>query len=476
MYFRRNGNYRATLANEGVELMYLHELLDAFSIQNSYPSIQIRGVETNSRRVQPGDVFFALTGHTSNGHDYIDQAVAAGAVAVVGTQECTLVEIPYIRVADTRKAVALAAKRFYNHPSSRKVVIGITGTNGKTTTSFLLREMLEQAGKRCALFGTVHYVINGKTLPSPNTTPDSLQFQRLLHESEDDVVIMEVSSHGIDQLRIEGIEFDFAVFTNLDQDHLDYHGTMDAYFEVKSRLFNQLKSKGTAVVWSENAWGSRLADQLKARGVRVIAVDKRNMEDSLQSQHLPFHNRINAELAATIAIQMGCSKEGIQQALHSFQGVPGRFELIEVPNDIHVVIDYAHTADAFNQVLSSVRNLAKGRILHVFGFRGNRDASKRQAMIEASLKGSDLSILTSDDRNGVSQLEMESQLDKLEFTGKRIQDRTEAIGFALEQAVSGDWIVITGKGNEPYKDDYEAPCQSDRETVEWYQKQEKIKL
>ncbi|WP_392455338.1 UDP-N-acetylmuramoyl-L-alanyl-D-glutamate--2,6-diaminopimelate ligase [Chryseomicrobium aureum] len=451
--------------------MLLEELLASLS-QDPLPEVELTGIETNSLHVQPGNLFFALVGHVSDGHAYIEDAIERGAVAVVGTKPLAPFKVPYIQVEDSRKAVALAAKRYYNNPSASKTVIGITGTNGKTTTSFYLKEMLEKAGKKCALFGTVQYIINGQELPSPNTTPDSLNFQRLLHESQDDVVIMEVSSHGIDQLRIEGIEFDFAVFTNLDQDHLDYHGTMENYFQVKAKLFDQLKPTGVAVIWTEGYWGRRLAQKLENGPHHVLELSKRAVERFADS-NIPFHNQMNAVLAAAIAKKMIVEEQVVEQVIQQFSGVPGRFEVIHFTEDRHVVIDYAHTADAFTQVLASVRKLAKGRVFHVFGFRGGRDETKRQAMVEASEKGSDVQVLTFDDLNGLPVQAMQEQLQKLRFTGIRIDDRTEAIAYALEQASAGDWVVITGKGNEQYRDRYMAPCQSDSETVDWYFKREK---
>ncbi|WP_342527176.1 UDP-N-acetylmuramoyl-L-alanyl-D-glutamate--2,6-diaminopimelate ligase [Chryseomicrobium sp. FSL W7-1435] len=461
--------------------MYLHDLLETVPTQDPLPTIKVEGIETNSKRVKAGDVFFALTGHTTDGHDYIEAAIKAGAVAVVGTEPMEFEAVPYIQVADSRKTVAFAAKTFYGNPSHQKTVIGITGTNGKTTTSFLLKGMLEGLGYSCALFGTVHYVINGETLPSPNTTPDSLQFQRLLHESKDDVVLMEVSSHGIDQLRIEGIDFDYTVFTNLDHDHLDYHHTMEEYFAVKSKLFHQLKATGTAVVCTLDSWGVRLVNQLVGDNIPMKTVGVLPESDTLLSEDyysismgqeqiqlpldMPRHNRINAALAATVIKEMGGSLAQVEQELTTFSGVPGRFEVVEGPEDIRIVIDYAHTADAFRQVLESARQLSTGRILHVFGFRGKRDATKRPEMIRVSTQHSDHSILTFDDLNGLTAEQMTHQLDELEFTGERINDRTRAIERAISQARSGDWIVITGKGSESYQEDFELHTTTDAETV-----------
>lgn len=313
--------------------MNLQELLKDFTTQ-SIPTTPITGLETNSSRIQKGFVFFAIPGHHADGHTYISQAIDNGAVAVVGTRTNLELTVPYIEVQDIRYVLAQSAKRFYRNPSATKCMIGITGTNGKTTTSFLLKEMLEASGLSCSLFGTVKYEINGEEFASPNTTPDSLQLQQFIHKSEDDVIIMEVSSHGIDQLRIEGIEFDFALFTNLDHDHLDYHKTMDAYFEVKARLFDQLKPSGKAVVNTQSVWGKTLAERLKGRGVEVITIEDASLLEERSGTTFPTikgtHNRLNAAMAWLVAEHMDCEHAVLVKGLHAYKGVPGEISTLQL--------------------------------------------------------------------------------------------------------------------------------------------------
>lgn len=448
--------------------MNLQELLKDYTTQ-SIPDCTITGLETNSSRIQEGFVFFAIQGHHADGHTYITHAIENGAVAVVGTRSGIKLDVPYIVVEDIRCILAQSAKRFYRNPSASKCMIGITGTNGKTTTSFMLKAMLEAAGLSCSLFGTVKYEINGEEFASPNTTPDSLQLQRYLHQSKDDMVIMEVSSHGIDQQRIEGMEFDYAFFTNLDHDHLDYHETMEAYFEVKARLFKQLKPSGKAVVNTQNEWGATLAERLKGQGVEVLTVSDASLLEERAETTFPTikgrHNRFNAAMAWVVAEDMACMRPVLVEALHSFQGVPGRFQIYPLSSGATVVIDYAHTAEAFEFLLQTAREEGARRVFHVFGFRGNRDRTKRQKMLDASVKWSDEVVLTVDDLNGLSVEQLLEEYRALHFSGTIRTDRTEAICHAVEQAKAGDWIVITGKGLEPYKDTYALAAKSDAEAV-----------
>lgn len=451
--------------------MKLHDLFYDFTTQY-IPDIDISGIETNSTRIKQGFLFFAIEGHHTDGHQYIPQAIEAGAVAVVGTREGLDVGVPYFIVEDIRYVLAHTAKRYYNNPSASKCMIGITGTNGKTTTSFMLKEMLEASGVTCSLFGTVKYEINGEEFASPNTTPDSLQLQQYIHQSQDDVVIMEVSSHGIDQLRIEGIEFDYALFTNLDHDHLDYHETMDAYFEVKARLFKQLKPTGKAVVNTQNGWGAELAERLESQGMTVLHVPNAEVLEERAETTFPtvkgIHNRFNAAMAWVVAEDMNCPIDTLQEGLRSFRGVPGRFQMYSLPNGATAVIDYAHTAEAFDYILQTAKEEGARHIMHVFGFRGKRDRTKRQKMLDISVKRSNQVFLTVDDLNGVTTEQLLSEYRELDFSGEVIADRTEAIYSALDQASSGDWVIITGRGMEAYKEKYTHGTTSDGETVRRY--------
>ncbi|MDX8288734.1 UDP-N-acetylmuramoyl-L-alanyl-D-glutamate--2,6-diaminopimelate ligase [Metabacillus indicus] len=453
---------------------------------------EITGIEANSAKVKEGCLFTAISGYARDGHDYIEDAIRRGAAAVIGEKDLTGLPVPYIRVENSRDSLANLAAHFYDYPSRKHIMIGITGTNGKTTTSFMLRHILQHAGYSCALFGTVHNVINGQAYSSKNTTPDALELQRLLAESKDEVVIMEVSSHGLSQKRLEGIEFDLGLFTNLAHEHLDYHNTIEEYFEVKQQLFSKLKQGGQAIVSTHDEWGQKLTGILRKRNIEVSTFGS-SKSDDLQftsendvhcsdfevtekgeklhfSMSIPgLHNIYNASMAYLAGRKIGVDGAKLIEGFRTFKDVPGRFEMYNHPEGATAVIDYAHTADAFEYILKTARDCGAKRIYHVFGFRGGRDESKRAEMMEISSRMSDCSVLTFDDLNGVNPAEMTEELKTyLVDCGKKedmiIPDRTLAVQKAWEMAEAGDWILVTGKGSETYKDSYELPAGSDQET------------
>ncbi|MFC7371582.1 UDP-N-acetylmuramoyl-L-alanyl-D-glutamate--2,6-diaminopimelate ligase [Fictibacillus iocasae] len=461
--------------------------------------IKIEGIESNSGKVAAGFLFVAIPGYKHDGHDFIEDAVKRGAAAVIGEREADAIaglpeNVPYVQVSNAREAIALAASRFYEKPDRKRTVIGITGTNGKTTTSFLLRDVLEQAGISCSLFGTIANFLNGEERKTVNTTPDALQLNRMMAESNDEVIILEVSSHAIEQYRVEGINFDMALFTNLSKEHLDYHGTMEEYFGVKRKLFDQLKIGGKAVVFTDTPWGRRLVTDLEEKDVPVITAgqvqDNEFWLNSIQAdeepvftlQHLDqsytislpipgLHNVYNAALAFAAASELISDGSRIASGLENFKGVPGRFEMLRHACGARFIIDYAHTTDAVQYCLHTAKRIGAKRIVHVFGFRGNRDTGKREMMVAASAKYSDIFILTFDDLNGIEPGEMEAELRALneehgQGKGVVITDRTMAIKHAYDIAQEGDWIFITGKGPETYRTPFFMPADSDRSTVE----------
>ncbi|RID89135.1 UDP-N-acetylmuramoyl-L-alanyl-D-glutamate--2,6-diaminopimelate ligase [Peribacillus asahii] len=471
-----------------MKLSVLLECIEKLT-DESVPNINIEGISTNSAAVRPNEVFVAIPGYRVDGHDFIEAAIKAGASVIVGEKDLKDLPVPYIKVSNSRLALAKLACQFYEHPSRKKILIGITGTNGKTTTAFMLKYILETLGRTCSVFGTVHNVINGQASPSQNTTPDALELQRLLALSEDEFVIMEVSSHGLSQYRVEGVEFDYCLFTNLDHDHLDYHHDMDEYFLVKAKLFNQLKPHGKAIVNHYNSWGEKLVNllNLKDEDICIIGderhhhlkIDKiksdvftlvfeRNQCFNLNLKMLGYHNILNASMAFLTAQKIGLPSSQIIQALEMFPGVPGRFEMMQHPNNgATIVIDYAHTADAFYHCLQTARDEGAKRVFHIYGFRGNRDTDKRKEMVNLSQTFSDSSVLTLDDLNGVSYDDMEQDLYKLNQSGSVIPDRTLAIKNVLDQVDEGDWVFITGKGAETYQQQFELPTASDIETVQY---------
>ncbi|WP_088007018.1 UDP-N-acetylmuramoyl-L-alanyl-D-glutamate--2,6-diaminopimelate ligase [Indiicoccus explosivorum] len=475
--------------------MNLQLLLNRIPMIHPLPAqaaeIEITGITDNSKLADSGSLFVAVKGFCDDGHEYIRSAIQHGAAAIVGEQPQPSLPVPYIQVPDSRKALGQIAGNFYGNPSGRKKVIGVTGTNGKTTTSFLLKHIFEQNGYTCSLVGTLHIEVNGEILPSGNTTPNALVLHKLLAESRDEVVIMEVSSHGLVQHRLEGIQFDCCLFMNLHRDHLDYHGTMEAYFKSKSMLFDKLKKDGTAVVNTDDYWGEKLAENLAGRVDRLVTIGSNGSNDlhilgfrkgdcllieedggqaELCSPMKGMHNFYNTALAYAAAKSQGIPAARILDVLPDFKGVSGRFEVTALPNGATAVIDYAHTADALHYCLTTAKAQGAGRLIHVFGFRGNRDEGKRADMLEVSAKISDLYILTSDDLNSETAEDMLKSLEVLnnEFGNEKgmiIPDRSLAIQRALEISNAGDWIVITGKGHESYKQRFQLGTNSDRETV-----------
>lgn len=458
---------------------------------------EVGGIQMDSRKVKQGDLFVAIDGFQIDGHKFIDEALEKGAVAVIGENELRL-SVPYIQVFDSRLALGRAASAFYNHPSRKHTVIGVTGTNGKTTVSYILKHILEQAGKSCSLLGTVSYVINNEVYKPSNTTPDALQIQELIAKSDDEFIVLEVSSHALKQYRIEGLELDYGLFTNLSHDHLDYHPTIEDYFEAKTMMYNYMKPQGTAVVSRLSKWGDELADILAAKEIPVYSIgyddsfDLRIMDIKLNGETrfeikiggviypLTFpspglHNVYNAAMAFLTATKIGISTDVITEALKSFPGVPGRFEMISHPEGATFIVDYAHTKDAIEYCLQAAKEHKAVKITHIFGFRGERDKTKREDMVKASAAMSDEIILTFDDLNGIPEDEMIAELTELNERfgrnkGRVITDRTLAIRDAWENVQEGDWVLITGKGPEEYKTNYKLPTSSDKETLMYLQK------
>jgi len=475
--------------------MKLKEMLSGYQLgeQPKWDGEQIiTGITDSSRDIKDGMVFVAISGFEQDGHDYIPHAIAQCAALIVGEHDCPeALPIPYLKVANSRQALGQLADRFYKHPSGRKRVIGITGTNGKTTTAFFLKHLLEQQGFAVSMIGTIHNEINGVQYPTPNTTPNAEKVHELIAASNDDFVVIEVSSHGLIQYRLEGVAFDYALFMNLQHDHLDYHKTMEAYFEAKALLFGKLKPDGKAVVNTDDVWGMKLAQRLVAKGMPVITVGHQEDaalsikkmtnqevtlavagETSALDPHMPGeHNLYDIAMAGAVIQDLGFPLADVSEQMRSFAGVPGHYEIVRLKHGINCVIDYAHTPEAVSSILTSMQQEGAERITHIFGFRGGRDASKRDEMIAASAGQSARLVLTTDDLNGIPEETMEQEylgyressagLNKVDV----IMDRTLAIQTAVAEAQAGDWILLTGKGHEKYKTAHALPTSSDKETV-----------
>lgn len=473
--------------------MKLHQLLQPLNITpQNLPDLEVSGIQFQSNKVKNGNIFVAIKGLQDDGHKYINEAIEKGAIAIIGERPIILNSVPYFQVSDTREALAKLASTFYHHPSKTHKMIGITGTNGKTTTSYIIKHLLNAFDRSCALISTVENFINGKSYPSTATTPNALELQHLLKKSDDEYVVLEVSSHGLHQKRVEGIAFDYAVFTNLTHEHLDYHNSLDDYFQVKSGLFQKLKSDGKAIIFSNCPWGRRLIKKLRCENIPVYTYGS-SLDDDLQyisrvgntikvswlnmlwefELSLPGkYNVYNCLAAILVALLEGVSISMIKQSLKHFRGVPGRFQIYRHPSNIHFIIDYAHTPDGLEKFLKAVKQLSYKRIIHIFGFRGNRDITKRGLMLNISNQYSQQTILTIDDLNGVQKETMIHQLEELlknygcEHT-VIISDRTLAIKYAWDLAKAGDVIVITGKGPELYQEKFQLPARSDTETIHY---------
>jgi len=439
----------------------------------------ISSIEYDSRRVTPGALFVALPGAHVDGAVYVEEAFHRGAVAVLSQSPCTLGGgFPCVQVANARFALARIAGEFYGHPAARLCAIGITGTNGKTTISFMLREIFKAAGRRPGLLGTVRYEIGERVLPASRTTPEAPDIQSMMAQMDRsgcDSVIMEVSSHALDQYRVEGVQFDVGVFTNLTQDHLDYHGTLEKYFEVKSRLFSQVN--GSAVINRDDPWGCRLlaekrfdAERLSygfEEGAEVRGFDaesdangsRMRVESPWGAANISLKligrfNLSNALAAFASAASLGIPLPTICTALAGMENVPGRMEPAGSKKK-RVFVDYAHTDDALRNVLHALREITPGRLVVVFGCGGNRDTGKRSLMGEVASRLADYTIITNDNpRNEVP--EKIAAAIAAGFDSERkyeiCLDRAAAIARGIELIGRKDVLLIAGKGHETYQE------------------------
>ncbi len=444
----------------------------------------ISGLAMDSRRVVPGSLFFALPGLRTDGGTYIDQAIDRGAVAIVTNKLPSTMpaKVTFIQVEDPRAILARVSQRYYKFPDREMQVIGVTGTNGKTTVTHLLKHLLG-GDQRVGLLGTISYDLGVRTVPSFKTTPEAIDIFGMLAQMRDAgcrQAVMEVSSHGIDQKRVLGMQFDAAVFTNLTRDHLDYHQTLDAYFAAKARLFTGEvgSTPKVAVINLDDAHGAQLASVVP-EGVKVVTYGEspdalvRAEEVSLNFKNTTFKlvwpegsmcvdspliGRYNvSNLLAAVATAWGLGRDPavIMARLKSFAGVSGRLERIEEGQPFNVLVDYAHTDDALHNALGMLRTITPGRLLVVFGCGGNRDRSKRPLMVRAVQEFADYSFATADNPRGESLAQIFDDMragvtapEKLTW----IDDRRRAISLALDMAKPGDCLLIAGKGHESYQE------------------------
>jgi UDP-N-acetylmuramoyl-L-alanyl-D-glutamate--2,6-diaminopimelate ligase len=451
----------------------------------------ITGLALDSRRVVPGNVFFALAGRRSDGAHYIDEAVSRGAAAVIGSHLPAFppAKIAFVQVADPRAMLARVAQRYYRFPDRDLTVVGVTGTNGKTTVTHLIKHFLN-GDQRVGLIGTINYDLGARTVPSFRTTPEALDIFGMMAQMREAgcrQAVMEVSSHGIDQQRILGLQFGAAVFTNLTRDHLDYHGTLDDYFAVKARLF--LGGAGAppkvAVINLDDPYGERLVQLLgrEAPGVRIVTFGE-NPRAAVRATGLGLHpthtdfqldwpesgpgrslavrsplvgryNVSNLLAATATAWALGRNPADFLARLRAFKGVPGRMERIDEGQPYPVFVDYAHTDDALRNTLGMLRPITPGRLLVVFGCGGNRDRSKRPLMVRAVQEFADFAFATADNPRSEDLVQIFADMnagatapDKIAW----VEDRRRAISLALDVARPGDCLLVAGKGHESYQE------------------------
>jgi UDP-N-acetylmuramoyl-L-alanyl-D-glutamate--2,6-diaminopimelate ligase len=460
------------------------ELLDGVGYLAQQGNPPIAGLDYDSRRVKPGWCFVAMRGETTDGNQYIDVALKAGAVAVVSDTLPPRDGVSWAQVEHGRRALARLSANFYGRPAEKLSITGITGTNGKTTTSFLLNAMLRAGARKTALVGTVEYRIEDQRFPAPHTTPEALELNQFLARALQagcTEVVMEVSSHALEQQRVYGVPYDVAVFTNLTRDHLDYHPTMEKYFESKAILF---QGSGTeppraAAINTDDEYGKRVV-KLCGRNTEVftygITAGDFHAEDvSVESSGTKFTlvalrdkypiwspllgrvNVYNLLAAAAAAYARNVDMKAITDAAYTLDRVDGRFQRVDVGQPFSVIVDYAHTDDALRNLTAVARDfLAQrgggGRVITVFGCGGDRDRSKRPLMGEAAGTGSDFVILTSDNPRSENPINiMNDALPGLQRRGTKYTlepDRRKAIALAIDEASPGDIVLIAGKGHE----------------------------
>ncbi len=451
------------------------------------PSVRISAPVTDSRRVTPGALFFAIGGLRTSGSQYVGEAVLRGAAAVVvsDAEAAPSAGVPCVVVPDVRKALALASREFYGRPDESLGVLGVTGTNGKTTVSMLVRHLMQQSGGRpWGLVGTVRYELGDRSIPSHKTTPESADIYAMMAgmvRSGCEGLAMEVSSHAVDQDRVHGLRFKAVAFTNLSRDHMDYHGDMESYFAVKSRVFGGApgEAPGFAVLNVDDEYGARLARNLEGGSARVIGfgtgegADVRAENVRLGSggsefdvvwrggrapvrTRLPGHYNVSNILCA-LALCHAAGRDIAELAplLEKFPGVPGRMEKVADGLPFEVLVDYAHTDDALRNALGMLRSITPGRVLVVFGCGGNRDRGKRPKMTAAVQECADFAWATSDNprRESVEAIfeDMKSGVSRADAIAF-VPDRRRAISLALDAARAGDCVLIAGKGHETYQE------------------------
>ena len=459
----------------------LSSIIEGIETISSSGDIQVivRGMSMDSRQVKQGDLYVCVPGFKVDGHDFASAAVASGAVALVVERFLPL-DVPQVQVSNVRQVMGLLASVVYDRPSEQLELVGVTGTNGKTTITYLIEKIALKQGKKVGLIGTLGSRINGREIQGERTTPEAIDVQKLLREMVEEGVnlaVMEVSSHALDLGRVAGCEFAAGIFTNLTQDHLDYHKTMEEYLNAKSRLFSNLKGEIPPKISILNGDDPAFSKLSQVSAAPVVSyginnpVDYRaeNVEVTTEGVRFEVHFRhevqqiwyatpgifsvYNALAAFVWGVERGYDKATVAESLTEISGVPGRFESVRFGQPFQVIVDYAHTPDGLVNVVRTARDFTKGKLITVFGCGGDRDRGKRPLMGEAASQWSDFVIVTSDnprteDPDQIIQ-EILSGVSGVDYVALR--DRREAIWSACRMAKAGDTILIAGKGHETYQ-------------------------
>ena len=463
--------------------MFLSEIIEVIKPINiiGNTNIDIKNISYDSRKVDKHSIFIALSGNTVDGHNFIQQAVNNGAVAVLGEKPIKDNLCTYIQVDDSLAAMAKVACKFFNYPSDELKIIGITGTNGKTTSTFIIKSILEAANSSCGLIGTLKYLINDIEYPAPNTTPQSLDVQKMFREMRNQSinhVVMEVTSHALELNRVDGIDFDIGVFTNLTQDHLDFHQSLENYFKAKQKLFTSLnnsKKKGLAIINIDDPYGERLVKECSVpvitysinnnADIKVTNYDITSEGSTLNIRYPDGNILIKANLhglfnvynilsAFSVGYALNIPIDNIAKGIENIHTVSGRFESVNCGQKFLVIVDYAHTPDAVSRVLQAVREVTKGKVITVFGCGGDRDPSKRPIMGNYASTLSDYCVVTSDNPrtekpDSIIDDILKGMSDQVNFIVE--PNRHEAIKLALSKAQENDTVAILGKGHEDYQ-------------------------
>lgn len=487
-----------------IQLKQLISQLEAMLVEGSTDR-EITGISYDSRRITPGMLFVAIRGHHVDGHEFINNAIDRGAAGVICEQNGFVPQrATKIKVADSRIALAIVAAAFFQQPSSKLKIIGVTGTNGKTTVAFLVKHILEKAGIPTGLIGTVRYEIGDRVFPAQRTTPEALEVQQMLAQmlrAGCRACVMEVSSHALTQNRVHGVQFDAAIFTNLTRDHLDYHNTMESYFAAKKLLFNAVEQgtkRGGVIINIDDAFGQKLnaesraqvrityglsePAQLRATNIRLtekstaMRVEWKGSQFDCEFPLIGRHNVYNALAAVGAAGVLEVDLPSIREALNSTEPVPGRLESVPSTFGFGIYVDYAHTDDALQNVLSTLREFTRGRVLLTFGCGGNRDSGKRARMGQVAARLADYTIITSDNPRKESAAQIAEQIAEgfraMKSDQFRVElDRKKAIEEIIRMAQPSDSVLIAGKGHETYQEFEDTVIPFDdrvyaRETVE----------